>query len=117
MRLVRSWRNSTKNGIDSLYPNDCNMVYVGELSLFAFGTPTEIYAGPNDPPTIPGFPAYLNGEDVTDVIPLYFSVDQDGMFTDDDGWLTTPLAAVNCSDCQVIPAEDSTWSGIKELYR
>lgn len=94
---------------------DCGMIYLGELNMFAFGSPTEIYAGPNDPATIPGKPSYLDGDNVENVIPLNFAVDADGMFTDEFGWLTVPLAAFN-GDAPVA-TEDATWSGVKGLFK
>lgn len=96
---------------------DCGMIYLGTLNMFAFGSPTNIFAGPNDPATIPGKPSYLDGENVEIVIPLNFSVDMDGMGTGDDGWLLPdyPLAAYN-GDAPVA-TEEATWTGVKGLFR
>ena len=101
---------------EPVFPSgDCGMIYLGTLNMFAFGSPTQIFAGPNDPATIPGKPSYLDGEDITIVLPLNFSVDEGGMFTDDDGWLTIPLAAYN-GDAPVA-TEEATWTGVKGLFR
>jgi hypothetical protein len=92
-------------------------IYLGTLNLVAFGTPTEIFAGPNDTASVPGYAAYLNG-DVPElpIVTLNFSVDMDGLYTDPEtGWLTVPLAVINGE--APVATEDATWSQVKGMFR
>ena len=59
-------------------------------------------------------PSYVNGDDVQDVVPCYFSTDSNGMYTDDEGWMTIPIAAINWYICT---KECSSWSHLKTMYR
>jgi hypothetical protein len=113
--------DDTPEGVSAVFSEpvpptgDCNMVTLGEFEFFGFGYPTEIYAGPNDPATIPGYPSYLDGEDPANVIPLGFYWGEEAV--GEDGWLLPwyPLAVYN-GEC-VYPADSPSWSEIKDRYR
>jgi hypothetical protein len=88
---------------------------LAEMNMLFFGGVQEWYGGPTTPASIAGVPAYANGEDVSDLVPCVFSTDADGMFTDDEGWMTIPLAAINME--APVATENASWSNVKNLYR
>ncbi len=74
-----------------------------------------IHGGPIDNPSIPGVPAYANGENVSELIPMVFSTDMNGQYLDDEGWTTIPIAVVNGE--APVATENATWSSVKGMYR
>jgi hypothetical protein len=105
-------------GLGTPLPPDADgnfVLAVPTFFLMSPGATVSFYAGPADPASIPGFPAYVNGEDLTEIIPMVFSTDLDGMYTDDEGWLTIPLAVINGE--APVATENATWGSVKSLYR
>ena len=92
----------------------CNMVLLGELSLLALAVPTEFYAGPNEPATLPGYAVYFDGENLENAIPLSFRHVDDELIGD-DGWTVVPWAQYG-GVCAT-PIEKTAWSAVKGLYR
>jgi hypothetical protein len=70
---------------------------------------------PTEPAGISGHPTYIPGEDFSVISPGYWSTDADGMYTDEDGCLTIPLAVFN-GEAPVAVAS-ATWTGLKSMYR
>ena len=98
-------------------PPDEDGNFVLAVSTFFLMVPdavVQIYAGPADPASIPGVPAYVNGEDL-DIIPMVFYMDAGGQGIDEDGWTIEPIAWVNME----IPdaTEAGSWTSVKNLYR
>ena len=105
-------------GLGTPLPPDGDGNFTLAVSTFFLMVPdavVDIFAGPADPASIPGVPAYVNGEDLTDIIPMVFSVDMDGQYVDDDGWTTVPIASVNGEGG--VANESATWGSVKSLYR
>lgn len=94
--------------------NECGMTYIGDLNIITFATGFEIYAGPNDTPSVPGHAVYVNGDDPSEVIELVFATDENGMFTDENGWLTIPLAGIPEAP---VATEDASWTQVKGMFR
>jgi hypothetical protein len=96
-------------------PNSCGSIYIGDLNLSALMSPTAILACPNEPASIPGFPAYLNGEDPTQAVPVHFCTDEDGLFTDENGCIVIPIAVINGE--APLDGDGASWTIVKGLYR
>ena len=94
-------------------PADQCLVLAEMNFLFLEGV-SDWYGGPTVPATIPLVPAYVNAEDLTDVVPCQFPwVEPE--YLDDNGWTILPIATVN-GDC-AIATETQSWSTIKSMYR
>lgn len=70
---------------------------------------TEFNIRAADLPSIPGFPAYVDPDDIGHILPLYKSTG----FANPD----SPVAQLNCVDCTVLAGEEATWGKMKALYR
>ena len=66
-----------------------------------------IYIHPSATPSIPGYPAYVDGGDVGNIISL-------GQSTGGD---LDPVAGINCICPPPIGSQDQTWGTVKALYR
>jgi len=88
---------------------------LAEMNILFVGGVLEWIGGPVDPSSIPGVPAYSNGEDSNDLVPCHFSTDLDGLFIDDNGWTTVPLAVINQDG--PVGAESLTWESLKTMFR
>ena len=88
---------------------------LAEMNVLFFLGVMDWIAGPTTPASIPMMPAYVNGEDLTDLVPCFFSTDADGMYTDDDGWMTIPVASMNGE--APVATENASWSNLKSMYR
>lgn len=105
-------------GLGTPLPPDADGNFVLAVPTFFLMVPdgvVDFFAGPADPASIPGVPAYVNGDDLTEIIPMSFSVDADGMYTDDAGWLTIPIASINAESS--VATENATWGSVKSMYR
>ena len=99
-------------------PPDADGNFVLAVSTFFLMVPdgvVPIHAGPATPASIPGVPAYVNGEDLQDIIPMVFSVDANGQGLDEDGWTLDPIAGVNSEGG--VATEGATWTSVKGMYR
>jgi len=85
---------------------------LAEMSYLFFAGVTDWFGGPTEPATIPLTPAYVNGEDLTDVVPCQFVWPE---YINDEGWTTIPIASIN-GECTVA-TETQSWSTIKSMYR
>jgi hypothetical protein len=88
---------------------------LAEMNFMFFSGITAWFGGPADPGSIPGVPVYANGDDLLDLAPCHFSTDADGMFIDDTGWTTIPLAVVNGE--APVAIEDVSWGNVKTIFR
>jgi len=105
-------------GLGTPAPPDADGNFVLAVSTFFLMVPdavVEIYAGPSTPASIEGVPAYVNGEDLQDIIPMVFSVDANGQGLDDEGWTIEAIACVNCEGG--VATEGATWTSVKGMYR
>jgi len=99
---------------EPLEPPAEQCIVLAEMSFLFFAGVADWIGGPTDPATIPLMPAYVNGEDLTDVVPCQFPF-LEPMYLDDEGWTTIPIASVN-GEC-IFATETQSWSAIKSMYR
>ena len=105
-------------GLGTPLPPDEDGNFLLATALFYLLVPDAvipIYAGPTEPASIPGVPAYVNGENLQEIIPMVFSVDMDGQGIDEDGWTIDPIAGINTEGG--VATEDATWTSVKSMYR
>jgi hypothetical protein len=99
---------------EPVLPDADGVVYLGNLQVnLPEADCCEIFAGPHENASIAGYAAYLDGE-TGEVIPLGFLVDPEGDDTDVEGWLTIPIATVNCG---TVGAEARSWTEVKAAFR
>jgi hypothetical protein len=105
-------------GLGTPMPPDADGNFVLAVPTFFLMVPdavVDFFAGPVTPASIEGVPAYVNGENLNEIIPMTFSVDIDGMYVDEDGWTTVPIATVNGEGG--VATESTTWGSVKSMYR
>jgi hypothetical protein len=105
-------------GLPTPLPPDEDGNFLLAVSFFVLLVPdavVPIYGGPTTPASIEGVPAYVNGEDLTVITPMVFSVDANGQGIDEDGWTIDSIACVNCEGG--VATEGATWTSVKSLYR
>jgi hypothetical protein len=106
-------------GLGTPRPPDADGNFVLAMPTFLILVPDSVidfYAGPSDPSSLdPPLPDYVNGEDITEIIPMNYSVDAGGQNVGDDGWCLLVIASINGEPS--VATEDATWTSVKNLYR
>jgi len=95
---------------------DGNFVLASPTFLVLADAVIDFYAGPTTPSSLdPPLPDYVNGADLTDIVPMNYSVDAGGQHVGEDGWCLLVIASINGEGA--VATEDATWSSVKNLYR
>lgn len=97
-------------------PAEGGFIHFGTMNFQIFSN-VGLLAGPNQTASIAGEAILVDADNLGNKVPLEFATDPDGMGRNAAGWLTLGYELVGINVDAGVNAQESTWSGVKGMFR